>query len=166
MSEAGESGAAADSGGPVVIDFSDEELDQLIAAWERKRHGKPRLLTPLPRRVRLRLAVTHLVDRVAIWLCDRKRFRAAELLWSASNSLFSRRRELMAAGPQRRTVRAPHLMAQIAPVELALNARAKAIEDRVADAENPVVRMEPAEAAALTGIAQEFRALAEELHWW
>lgn len=53
-----------------------EELRRTLANWE-----PPRLLTPLPRRARLRLAVSHKVDRAAIWLVDRRHLRTAGLLW-------------------------------------------------------------------------------------
>lgn len=56
---------------------------QFRAGWERARHGRMRLLTPLPRRVRLRLAVTGAADRVAIWLCGRGLYGTAERLWRA-----------------------------------------------------------------------------------
>lgn len=74
--------------------LGDEQLDQFAAEWKRqmaRNHGVTRLLTPLPRRVRLRLAVARTVDRTAIWLVDRKRFRSAERLWRASKFLLSDR---------------------------------------------------------------------------
>jgi hypothetical protein len=62
-----------------------EQLDWFAAEWERKvRQGGPvRLLTPLPRRVRLRLAVTQITDNAAIWLAERGHYGAARLLWLA-----------------------------------------------------------------------------------
>jgi hypothetical protein len=60
-----------------------EQLDRLKAEWERQRNGRPRLLTPLPRRVRFRLWRRRQVDRAAIWLVDHGRFGAAERLWRA-----------------------------------------------------------------------------------
>ena len=78
--------AALLSGCDYVIPAS--ELDRL-AALARK---PPRLMTPLPRRVRARLAVTRAVDGAAIWLVDRKRFRAAEWLWHAFGMLGGRKR--------------------------------------------------------------------------
>jgi hypothetical protein len=59
----------------VDIEAFTAELDKCM------REGKPKLLTPLPRRVRLRLALTRAVDSAAIWLADRRRFGAAERLW-------------------------------------------------------------------------------------
>ena len=41
-------------------------------------------LRALPRRVRLRLAVTNVIDRVAVRLIDNGHARAAGLLWRAS----------------------------------------------------------------------------------
>lgn len=58
------------------------------------------------------------------------------------------------------------LGAAIVPVQRALLARAKALEDRVAQGESPVIRINPVEAAVLTSIANEFRALADELSHW
>lgn len=39
------------------------------------------LLTPLPRKVRLRLWCQHQIDGAAIWLVRHRQFRAAEILW-------------------------------------------------------------------------------------
>jgi hypothetical protein len=44
-------------------------------------HWWPRLLTPLPRKVRFRLWYHRQVDKAAIWLVDRGRLRAAENVW-------------------------------------------------------------------------------------
>ena len=58
-----------------------------VAAFERQlreamTRGAPvRLLTPLPRKVRLRLWYSRQVDKAAIWLVDRGRLRAAEGVW-------------------------------------------------------------------------------------
>lgn len=64
-------------------DWTDEQLAEFAAEWRRKHHGPPKLLTPLSRRVRVRLALTHAIDSAAIWLVDRKRYGAAERLWRA-----------------------------------------------------------------------------------
>ena len=66
----------------------------------------------------------------------------------------------MAQQPKRREVRRPHLDAAVVPVERALLARAEAIE-----------RQEVAKGGDLPSsvglfLATEFRALAEELHFW
>jgi hypothetical protein len=45
--------------------------------------GHPKLLTPLPWRVRLRLWLTRRVDGAAIWLVEHGRFRAAIGVWRA-----------------------------------------------------------------------------------
>lgn len=76
----------------------------------------------------------------------------------------------MAAGPARRTQRAPHLNAHIAPVERALLerallARAAAIEAETDDVTG-VSESEVINTRARRAVAAEFRALAEELHWW
>lgn len=44
-------------------------------------HRPPRLLTPLPRRGRVRLAAEHAVNAVAIWLACHDRAGAAERVW-------------------------------------------------------------------------------------
>ena len=71
-------------GGAPSVDadaLTDEQLAAFAAEWRRKAGGPPKLLTPLPRRVRARLAVTHAIDGAAIWLASRKRYGAAEWLW-------------------------------------------------------------------------------------
>lgn len=73
------------------------------------------------------------------------------------------------AQPPRREQRRTHLDASAVPVERAYLARAGVLEGHAADYERDV--MEPDGAlpefieAKLT-LAREFRALAEELHWW
>lgn len=42
---------------------------------------RARLLTPLPARIRLRLAVHHRIDRIGAWLCGHRCTRVAEMLW-------------------------------------------------------------------------------------
>jgi hypothetical protein len=42
------------------------------------------LLTPLPARIRLRLAVHRRIDRAGAWLCGNRCARAAVWLWRAS----------------------------------------------------------------------------------
>jgi hypothetical protein len=68
----------------------------------------------------------------------------------------------MAAAPQRRTTRRPHLDAAAVPVERALLARADELAKAAAHADDddaPLAR----DLAATIG--NEFRLLAEELHW-
>ena len=86
----------------------------------------------------------------------------------------------MASEPQRREVRRTHLDASAVPVERALLARADAIESRIVTSHNvewttdvQAVRDAVTKAAEDEGrnavariVAGEFRALAEELHWW
>ena len=43
-----------------------------------------RLLTPLPYRTRLRLAVHGRIDRVGAWLCGNRCVRLARWIWRAS----------------------------------------------------------------------------------
>lgn len=45
------------------------------------RNGTVRILTPLPRRVRVRLWFTHRIDGAGIWLVDHGHMDAAERLW-------------------------------------------------------------------------------------
>ena len=76
--------------------------------------------------------------------------------------------------PTRREVRRTHLDASAVPVERALLARAELIGAevgvvrqvfRVAGIDNPRQVTARSEAVAVI-VANEFRALAEELHWW
>ena len=64
-------------------ELTTEQINQFKAEWERKAHGHPRLLTPLPRRVRLRLWAARRVDLAAIWLVEHERHEAAIRLWKA-----------------------------------------------------------------------------------
>lgn len=71
--------------------------------------------------------------------------------------------------PTRRTdlQRVKHLDAHIQPVEDALLARAAILDERAAAApENPELGISPEDARLLRGVASEFRALADELHYW
>jgi hypothetical protein len=54
---------------------------ELAAALERAATRPPRLLTPLPLRVRLRLATARAIDTIGCWLCDHHRPGMAMLLW-------------------------------------------------------------------------------------
>jgi hypothetical protein len=72
----------------------------------------------------------------------------------------------MAREPQRRERAAP-LGAAIVPVQRALLARAKALDDRVAAfGDDDPSYAGTLEARALTAVAEEFRALAGELEYW
>lgn len=73
----------------------------------------------------------------------------------------------MAREPQRREQPAP-ISAAIVPFERALIARAKAIEAHVDELveNNPDDEARLTDAHALATVAQEFRALAEELKYW
>ena len=64
-------------------EWTDEQIEKFRAEWRRKamQRGKVRLLTPLPRRVRLRLAIEQAVTDAGIWLCDHRMWWAADLLW-------------------------------------------------------------------------------------
>jgi hypothetical protein len=69
--------------------------------------------------------------------------------------------------PKRRELRRTHLDASVVPVERALLARA----DELAFAGQTALDNEEGGAEVLLGtvraaIGQEFRAMAEELHWW
>lgn len=64
-------------------ELTEEQIERFRAQWERAQSGRMRLLTPLPRRVRLRLAVTGAVDRAAIRLAGVGDGRAAIWLWRA-----------------------------------------------------------------------------------
>jgi len=62
-------------------DVSEEDLAKLSGELRRSLAKPPVLFPPLPRRVRLRLWLTHKVDALAIWLCDRRHATAAEWLY-------------------------------------------------------------------------------------
>jgi hypothetical protein len=71
--------------------------------------------------------------------------------------------------PQRRETRRKHLDVSVVPVDRAYRARAADLEKQAADYERDV--MEPGGALPefiedKLVLAREFRALAEELHWW
>lgn len=66
----------------------------------------------------------------------------------------------MAAGPRRRDEPAKHLLAHIVPVELALRQRASELDGQAEGSETP------GDSGHLTWLAGEFRALADELHFW
>jgi hypothetical protein len=57
------------------------QLEQLRAEWERIPRQPPRLLTPLPRRTRLRLWLARQADHTAIWLLNHDHDIAAGRLW-------------------------------------------------------------------------------------
>lgn len=61
---------------PPTDDELREKLARALAGG-----GQPRLLTPLPRRVRLRLALTRRVDAASCWLSGRGHWRAARRLY-------------------------------------------------------------------------------------
>jgi hypothetical protein len=70
--------------GPTAM--GDEEIEAFAVAWRAAYAGTPRhkgvvLLTPMPRRVRLRLAVTREIDRAAIWAITRVHWRAGVWVW-------------------------------------------------------------------------------------
>jgi hypothetical protein len=64
-------------------DLTDEQVALLASRLEAalRKGTRLRLLTPLPRRTRARLAAARAVDVVAFWLCQRGHVRAARLLW-------------------------------------------------------------------------------------
>jgi hypothetical protein len=66
-----------------------EELDELEARFAAilaspkaaRRAHRATLRANLSRRTRLRLWYTSRIDGIACWLCDHRRFGAAEMLW-------------------------------------------------------------------------------------
>jgi len=62
-------------------DVSEKDLEKLRRELRRRLAKPPVLFPPLPRRVRLRLRLTHMVDAMAIWLCDHRHATAAEWLY-------------------------------------------------------------------------------------
>lgn len=64
------------------------EAEKLQARWLKKYASQSNahrvvLLTPLPARVRMRLAVHRRIDRICYRLVERQHFRAAMRLWRA-----------------------------------------------------------------------------------
>jgi hypothetical protein len=72
-------------GCPPDVEWTDKQLEQFKAEWQRKvrQRGEIKLLAPLPRRVRLRLAIEGAVNHVGTWLVYRGHYDAAERLWRA-----------------------------------------------------------------------------------
>lgn len=73
------------------------------------------------------------------------------------------------AEPQRRPQRKTHLDASVVPVERSYLARAAALEQQAADYERDVLEPDGALPEFIEDklvLAREFRALAEELHYW
>lgn len=75
--------------------------------------------------------------------------------------------------PQRRATRKTHLDASVVPVEMALLARAEDLDNLALTARGasaavggPVLVREGMTHETAQAIADEFHALAEELHWW
>ena len=63
---------------PACVPLTGKQAEEFVALLrEACRGGEIRPLTPLPRRVRLRLAVARKSDDAAIWLVARKRYGAA-----------------------------------------------------------------------------------------
>lgn len=61
--------------------LSDQEVTVLREAFLRKAGGPPKLLTPLPRRVRLRLTAESAINHAGTWLVYHGHYGAAERLW-------------------------------------------------------------------------------------
>lgn len=63
--------------------LDERELQQLRARFEKTLAGNqhPRLLTPLPRRARFRLAAGRVRNGIGIWLCERGQWRLAKRWW-------------------------------------------------------------------------------------
>jgi hypothetical protein len=72
------------------------EMDELIRRWREKhqaagRGDRVRLLTPLPRRTRLRLAIRRALTRAGEWLGDHVSWTATERLWRVTGLLGRKR---------------------------------------------------------------------------
>lgn len=64
--------------------LTEDEIQRWVAEFERaQRAGHVKLLTPLPRKVRLRLWFARQVDRAGGWLVEHGRFGLAKALWLA-----------------------------------------------------------------------------------
>jgi hypothetical protein len=66
---------------PMSDDVAAKFRQEFEATWERSRHKPVKLLTPLPRRVRLRLWLERRVNHAGIWLAGHGHWKAAERLW-------------------------------------------------------------------------------------
>lgn len=68
---------------PISLDLrmSNAEIEALIREYERLSRKPPKLLTPLPRRVRLRIWRRKQLTSLGIWLADRGHLAAATRLW-------------------------------------------------------------------------------------
>jgi len=64
----------------------------MIAEYRRKAGGRPRLLTPLPCRTRLRLAVHRHLTRAGEWLGDHVSWQVTGWLWRVTGLLGRKRR--------------------------------------------------------------------------
>ena len=70
-------------------DLTDAEWDELADKWRSayvesvRRHPYPRLMTPLPRRIRVRLWMQRRITGSGIWLIDHGHSSAAIALWRA-----------------------------------------------------------------------------------
>ena len=71
----------------------------------------------------------------------------------------------MAAGPQRKTIPAPHLLAPVPGIERALRYRAEVLGEE-AKALAGTGDVSAAACDVKAEIAQQFRALADEFHHW
>ena len=78
---AGSSPAAG--GGECEWGITRAEFEDFARCWAESASKplKTRLLTPLPRRTRLRLWATSLVDRAGGWLVGHGHVKAARILW-------------------------------------------------------------------------------------
>lgn len=73
-------------------ELSDAQIKAFSSEWIRKSKGRPVLMTPLPRRARLRLAVTRVIDTIAIKLVDHGHIDAARRLWAATSFVYRHKR--------------------------------------------------------------------------
>lgn len=64
--------------------ITQRELLQLRRRWYASRNGPVQLIDPLPRPVRLRLAVEHRIDGAAIWLVEHRCSALAVALWKGT----------------------------------------------------------------------------------
>jgi hypothetical protein len=63
------------------MSLSEAELDELRHRLETALRTQQPTILDLPRRLRLRLWLTHLINGTGIWLVEHEHFGAAERLW-------------------------------------------------------------------------------------
>lgn len=88
-------GPAPDGAGPhpslFILDevtLTEDQWTEVMSRWSKVIHDQPaRFWPPLPRRVRIRLAIGRAITNAGIWLGDHVSWSAAERLWRITGTL-------------------------------------------------------------------------------